>query len=408
MKSPTKFSRIDRSQGPGGYGGCAYTTAASVFKDRVPTQDARSSADCGPRGPLATGKLNMRVCLWRQLGGRLFRQRHNPGHSILIGRVFLSFGRCRGSGSLLRRAGVRYRGQPAAGRYWDRGIEAQLRSGEHSGVIPLAWSLGRGPMTHSRDAALVPSHGGYDAEDTASTDSAVADYAGALRQDKSLRVGIARTHFFDSLHPEIQAAMDAALSVLRSSQTTRPRSSGRQRSVLRAGACSTRTRSRVPVARRTSRGSVQEPRSARWPRERPPTGSAATLHSPDLRRRRPRVHPAPVPRSRLELLAEPDQLQARRSSRCGLRPFNALGLPTSPSPAVSLVGIAHGHADPAVLEMKQRSFASRMPTSARPTGTTVDQPWIDQRTVRPDGDSSRASGRLFVSAVIAKRIGLLP
>jgi aspartyl-tRNA(Asn)/glutamyl-tRNA(Gln) amidotransferase subunit A len=56
---------------------------------------------------------------------------------------------------------------------------------------------------------------GYDPEDATSTDTPVPDYAAGLdARTGSLRIGVARAHFFDGLDPEVQAAMDAALAVL--------------------------------------------------------------------------------------------------------------------------------------------------------------------------------------------------
>jgi len=56
---------------------------------------------------------------------------------------------------------------------------------------------------------------GYDPEDTNSADMPVQDYAAGLEsKTSSLRIGIPRAHFYEGLHPEIQSAMDTALSVL--------------------------------------------------------------------------------------------------------------------------------------------------------------------------------------------------
>ena len=87
-----------------------------------------------------------------------------------------------------------------------------------SGVIPLAWSLDHvGPMTRTTmDAALMLNViAGYDPDDTNSTNTPVPDYASGLQAETlSVRIGIPRAHFYEGLHPEIQAAMDMALSVL--------------------------------------------------------------------------------------------------------------------------------------------------------------------------------------------------
>ena len=90
-----------------------------------------------------------------------------------------------------------------------------------SGVIPLSWSLDHiGPITRSaKDAALMLQViAGYDAQDTASMDLPVPDYAATIAAaTSSLRLGILRAYFYDALHPDIQAAMEAAVSVLKSS-----------------------------------------------------------------------------------------------------------------------------------------------------------------------------------------------
>jgi aspartyl-tRNA(Asn)/glutamyl-tRNA(Gln) amidotransferase subunit A len=57
---------------------------------------------------------------------------------------------------------------------------------------------------------------GYDPQDSTSIDASVPDYAATIADTtSSLRLGIPRAYFYDDLHPEIQAAMEAALSVLR-------------------------------------------------------------------------------------------------------------------------------------------------------------------------------------------------
>lgn len=66
------------------------------------------------------------------------------------------------------------------------------------------------------DAALMlRTVAGYDPAETNSTNTPVVDYSGTLEiKASSLRIGIPRAHFYDGLHPETQAAMDTALSVV--------------------------------------------------------------------------------------------------------------------------------------------------------------------------------------------------
>jgi len=56
---------------------------------------------------------------------------------------------------------------------------------------------------------------GFDAGDISSADMPVADYVGRLgSRPTSLRIGVPRAHFFESLDPEIESAVAQALSVL--------------------------------------------------------------------------------------------------------------------------------------------------------------------------------------------------
>jgi aspartyl-tRNA(Asn)/glutamyl-tRNA(Gln) amidotransferase subunit A len=87
------------------------------------------------------------------------------------------------------------------------------------GVVPMAWTLDHvGPMCKTvEDAALMlAAIAGYDALDPASVDAPVADYSRAIRaQTSKLRVGVARTPFFDNLDPEVAKAVDTAIEVVR-------------------------------------------------------------------------------------------------------------------------------------------------------------------------------------------------
>src|SRR5207247_497556 len=75
------------------------------------------------------------------------------------------------------------------------------------GVIPMAWTLDHvGPMCKTvEDAALVlAAIAGYDPLDPTSVDAPVAGYDRALHMDISkLRVGVARTPFFENLHSAV-------------------------------------------------------------------------------------------------------------------------------------------------------------------------------------------------------------
>jgi aspartyl-tRNA(Asn)/glutamyl-tRNA(Gln) amidotransferase subunit A len=87
------------------------------------------------------------------------------------------------------------------------------------GVIPLSWSLDHvGPMARTAaDAALLlQAIAGFDPLDPASVDSLPEDYVGALdRSTRRLRIGLPRDVYFADLDPEIAAAVDAAINLLR-------------------------------------------------------------------------------------------------------------------------------------------------------------------------------------------------
>src|SRR4029077_2377014 len=82
-----------------------------------------------------------------------------------------------------------------------------------------SWSLDHvGPMTRTvADAAVfLQAIAGYDPPETTSQQMNVPDYTAALHaKTSSLRVGIARDFFFAELHPEVEATINEALSVLK-------------------------------------------------------------------------------------------------------------------------------------------------------------------------------------------------
>src|SRR5438105_1839093 len=200
------------------------TTAGSgVFKDRVPTQDAEVVRRLKAAGAVLLGKLNLHEFAY---GGSsvisYFGPVHNPwssgyspggssgGSAAAVAAKF-----CYGAIGSDTGGSVR---QPA-GYCGIVGLKPTYGRVSTSGVIPLSWSLDHvGPMTRTvTDAALMlQAIAGYDAQDVASIDVPVPDYAATIAAaTSSLRLGILRAYFYEALHPEIQAAMEAALSVLK-------------------------------------------------------------------------------------------------------------------------------------------------------------------------------------------------
>ncbi len=87
------------------------------------------------------------------------------------------------------------------------------------GIVPVAESLDHvGPMCRSvGDAALMlEAMAGFDARDPVSIRTRPAAYSQALyRPTGGLRLGIPGSPFYDALDPDVAAAVDAALAVLR-------------------------------------------------------------------------------------------------------------------------------------------------------------------------------------------------
>ena len=203
--------------------GILTTAASGVFKDRVPTEDADVAVRLKKAGAVVLGKLNLHEFA---LGGTsavtYFGPVHNPwaldrvaggssGGSAAAVAADMCFGALgtdtggsiRIPASLCGIVGFK----PTYGRVSNRG------------VVPMAWTLDHvGPMCKTvEDAALMlAAIAGYDPLDPASVDVPVADYSRAIRQETSkLRVGVARTPFFDNLDPEVGKAIETALGVLR-------------------------------------------------------------------------------------------------------------------------------------------------------------------------------------------------
>ena len=201
-----------------------HTTAASgVFKDRVPTEDAEIVRRLKAAGAVFLGKLNLQEIAY---GGSSaishFGPVHNPwnldyssGGSSGGSAVAVAARLCFAAIGTDTGGSIR---QPSA--YCGVvGLKPTYGRVSTSGIIPLSWSLDHvGPITRTAmDAALMLEViAGYDPQDSTSIDASVPDYAATIADTtSSLRLGIPRAYFYDDLHPEIQAAMEAALSVLR-------------------------------------------------------------------------------------------------------------------------------------------------------------------------------------------------
>jgi aspartyl-tRNA(Asn)/glutamyl-tRNA(Gln) amidotransferase subunit A len=193
--------------------------ASELFKDRIPAKDAEIVRRLRAAGAVFLGKLNLHEFAY---GGSsaisYFAPVHNPwnldycpGGSSGGSAAAVAAGLCYGAIGTDTGGSIR---QPAA--YCGIvGIKPTYGRVSAHGVIPLSWSLDHlGPMTRTvKDAALMLQViAGYDAQDSASSNVPVPDYSATITgATSSLRLGILRDYFYEGVHPEIQAAIEAAL-----------------------------------------------------------------------------------------------------------------------------------------------------------------------------------------------------
>ena len=203
--------------------GVLTTAASGVFKDRVPADDAEVVVRLKRAGAVILGKLNLHEFA---LGGTsavtYFGAVHNPwaldrvaGGSSGGSAAAIAADMCFGALGTDTGGSIRIPAslcgivgfKPTYGRVSTRG------------VIPMAWTLDHvGPMCKTvEDAALMlAAIAGHDARDPTSVDAPVPDYSRAIRTEtRKLRVGVARTPFFEGLNAEVAKAVEAAIDVLR-------------------------------------------------------------------------------------------------------------------------------------------------------------------------------------------------
>jgi aspartyl-tRNA(Asn)/glutamyl-tRNA(Gln) amidotransferase subunit A len=87
------------------------------------------------------------------------------------------------------------------------------------GIVPLSWSLDHaGPLARTvEDVALVMNAiAGHDPLDLTSANVPVPDYTAGLGDGlRGLRLGVPRPYFYEQLDPEVAAAVETAIGVLR-------------------------------------------------------------------------------------------------------------------------------------------------------------------------------------------------
>ena len=202
--------------------GVRTTAGSGVFKDRIPSEDAEVVRRLKAAGAIILGKTNLHEFAY---GGTsavsYFGPVRNPwdtsrvpGGSSGGSAAAVAANLCFAALGTDTAASVR---QPAA--YCGVvGIKPTYGLVSTRGCIPLSWTFDHiGPFarTVADSAVVLQAIAGYDRLDTGSRMIAVPDYSAALAGKVSaLRVGVARSFFFDDLDPEIEAAMNDALRVV--------------------------------------------------------------------------------------------------------------------------------------------------------------------------------------------------
>ena len=205
--------------------GVRTTAGSQVDIDRVPSEDATTTARLKEAGGILLGKLAMHEFA---LGGpdwtTPFEPARNPwnldhitggsssgsGSSVASGQCLGALGSCtggsiRGPASLCGIVGLK----PTYGRV------------SRFGVVTLSWSQDHaGPLTRTVEdtAFMLQAIAGHDPRDPTSSRAPVPDYSRSLREDiRGVKIGLPRHYFFDddpSVSREVVAKVEQAVDVL--------------------------------------------------------------------------------------------------------------------------------------------------------------------------------------------------
>jgi len=203
--------------------GVRTTAASSLFKDRIPKADAEIVRRLRTAGAVVLGKTNLHEFAF---GGSSaisyfgpvrnpWNTAYSPGGSSGGSAVAVAARLCYAAIGTDTGGSIRM----PAGYCGIVGLKPTYGRVSTAGVIPLSWCLDHiGPMTSTviDNALMLQVIAGYDSQDPGSIDVPVPDYfANIGDRTSSVRLGVPRDYFYEALHPDIQAALDDALSVLK-------------------------------------------------------------------------------------------------------------------------------------------------------------------------------------------------
>ena len=205
--------------------GVRTTAGSQVDIDRVPSEDATTTARLKEAGGILLGKLAMHEFA---LGGpdwtTPFEPARNPwnldhitggsssgsGSSVASGQCLGALGSCTG-GSI----------RGPASLCGIVGLKATYGRVSRFGVVTLSWSQDHaGPMTRTVEdtAFMLQAIAGHDPRDPTSSRAPVPDYSRSLREDiRGVKIGLPRHYFFDddpSVSREVVAKVEQAVAVL--------------------------------------------------------------------------------------------------------------------------------------------------------------------------------------------------
>ncbi len=202
--------------------GVRTTAGSSLFRDRIPAEDAEVVRRLKAAGAILLGKQNLHEFAY---GGsslvsyfgevrNAWNVEHIAGGSSGGSATSVAGGLCYGAVGTDTAGSIR---EPAA-LCGVVGLKPTYGRVSARGVIPLSISLDHvGPIarTVADTAIILQAIAGFDAKDKASADVPVEDYVAALEKDlKPFRIGVPRKFFFEDLDADVASAMSHALSGL--------------------------------------------------------------------------------------------------------------------------------------------------------------------------------------------------
>jgi aspartyl-tRNA(Asn)/glutamyl-tRNA(Gln) amidotransferase subunit A len=205
--------------------GIRTTAGSALLENWVPDTDATCVARLQDAGCVMLGKLITHEFAWGiqkpehrfPPAGNPWSPDHIPGGSSSGSGAALAAGLC--VGALGSDTGGSIRGPAAFSGIV--GLKPTYGRCSRAGVITLSWTLDHtGPMARTVEdcAYQLQALAGHDPLDPASSRARVSDYLGPLGQSiRGLAIGIASRDFFlDDADPEVAAAFESSLAMLRS------------------------------------------------------------------------------------------------------------------------------------------------------------------------------------------------